>query len=85
MTFKLAACAEMLWQEKPMAWRLKRLTELGFEAGIWNWGNHDLAMLETSGAVFSSMTGYVSGRLSDDAGDAEAALSAFRAAFTVQD
>ncbi len=66
--FTLAACAEMLWPDKPMAWRLKRLTELGYQCGIWNWGNHDLAMLEKSGATFSSMTGYVRGRLADDAG-----------------
>jgi hydroxypyruvate isomerase len=67
-TFTLAACAEMLWHDKPMAWRLKRLTEMGFQAGIWNWGNHDLNMLEKSGATFSSMTGYVTGRLADDEG-----------------
>ncbi len=67
-TFVLAACAEMLWPDKPMAWRLKLLTEMGFQCGIWNWGNHDLDMLEKSGAVLSSMTGYVTGRLADDAG-----------------
>ena len=70
-TFTLAACAEMLWQDKPMAWRLNRLTEMGFQAGIWNWGNHDLGMLEKSGAIFSSMTGYVTGRLADDDGAAD--------------
>ncbi len=69
--FTLAVCAEMLWQDKPMEWRLKRLTEMGFQCGIWNWGNHDLAMLERSGARFSSMTGYVTGRLADDDGAAE--------------
>ena len=69
--FTLAACAEMLWPGKPMAWRLGRLTELGFQAGLWNWQAHDLAMLEKSGAVFSSMTGYVSGRLADDEGAQE--------------
>jgi len=69
--FVLAACAEMLWQDRPMIWRLKRLTEMGFQCGIWNWTNHDLAMLESSGAVFSSMTGYIRGRLSDDEGAAE--------------
>jgi hydroxypyruvate isomerase len=69
--FTLAACAEMLWPEKPMEWRLKRLTEMGFQCGIWNWTSHDLAILERSGAVFSSMTGYVSGRLADDAGAEE--------------
>ena len=66
--FALAACAEMLWPDKPFGWRLKRLTEMGFQCGIWNWRNHDLGVLEKSGAVFSSMTGYVTGRLADDEG-----------------
>jgi hydroxypyruvate isomerase len=70
-TFALAACAEMLWQDRPMEWRLRRLTELSFQAGIWNWQAHDLTMLEKSGAVFSSMTGYVRGRLADDEGAEE--------------
>ncbi len=69
--FVLAACAEMLWQDKPFEWRLKRLTELGFQCGIWGWQNHDLAKLEKSGAIFSSMTGYLRGRLSDDEGAVE--------------
>jgi len=69
--FALAACAEMLWPDKPMSWRLSRLTEMGFEVGIWNWSNHDLTMLEKSGARFSSMTGYLRGRLTDDEGAAE--------------
>jgi hydroxypyruvate isomerase len=69
--FALAVCAEMLWQDKPMGWRLKRLTEMGFQCGIWNWGNHDLSMLEKSGATFSSMTGYVTGRLADNEGASE--------------
>ena len=69
--FTLAVCAEMLWQNRPMDWRLKRLTEMGFQCGIWNWTSHDLNMLEKSGAMFSSMTGYVTGRLADDAGAAE--------------
>ncbi|MCF8482082.1 MAG: TIM barrel protein [Rhodospirillum sp.] len=66
--FSLAACAEMLWRDKPIDWRLKRLTEMGFLAEIWNWTNHDIAVLERSGATFSSMTGYVTGRLTDEAG-----------------
>ena len=69
--FTLSACAEMLWRDKPMDWRLRRLTELGFEAGIWNWQAHDLSMLEKSGARFSSMTGYIRGRLADDEGAGE--------------
>jgi hydroxypyruvate isomerase len=69
--FTLAACAEMLWRDKPMEWRLRRLTELGYQAGIWSWQAHDLGMLEKSGAVFSSMTGYIRGRLADDEGAEE--------------
>jgi hydroxypyruvate isomerase len=66
--FELAVCAEMLWQDKPMSWRLKRLTEMGFQCGIWDWTSHDLKMLETSGAKISSMTGYTAGRLADEEG-----------------
>ena len=44
--FTLAVCAEMLWQDKSMDWRLRRLTELGFQCGIWNWDRHDLGILE---------------------------------------
>jgi hydroxypyruvate isomerase len=66
--FTLAACAEMLWRDKPMEWRVKRLTEMGFQVGLWNWPDHDLAMLEKSGATFSIMNGYLRGRLSDDEG-----------------
>jgi hydroxypyruvate isomerase len=69
--FTLAACAEMLWRDRPMEWRLRRLTELGFQAGIWSWQAHDLGMLEKSGAVFSSMTGYIRGHLADDEGAEE--------------
>lgn len=78
-SFTLAACAEMLWPEKPMAWRLKRLTEMGFQCGIWNWASHDIAALEKSGAVFSSMTGYIRGRLADDDGAAELLATAAQA------
>ena len=80
--FTLAACAEMLWRDKPMQWRLRRLTELGFQAGIWDWRAHDLASLEKSGAIFSSMTGYTTGRLSDDEG-AKALLATAREAIEV--
>ncbi len=76
-----------------MEWRLRRLMDMGFECAIWNWTNHDLRMLEKPGATFSSITGYVRGRLTDDSGtvcmeafasgDVETALGAFRTAFTV--
>jgi hydroxypyruvate isomerase len=67
-TFTLAVCAEMIFRALPVTERLKRITELGFQAEIWDWTKHDIAALAKSGATFSSMTGYVSGTLADDAG-----------------
>lgn len=67
-SFTLAACAEMLWRDKPIEWRCARLAEMGFQVGLWNWPAHDLAKLERSGAIFSIMNGYLEGRLADDEG-----------------
>ncbi|KAA3447551.1 hydroxypyruvate isomerase [Mesorhizobium sp. SARCC-RB16n] len=69
--FQLAACAEMLWRDKPIEWRAARLNEMGFQVGLWNWPEHDLTKLERSGATFSIMNGYLRGRLTDDQGAAE--------------
>jgi hydroxypyruvate isomerase len=68
MTFTLAACAEMLWQDKPIDWRASRLKEMGFGVGLWNWPAHDVTKLEKTGAVFTIMNGYLQGRLADDEG-----------------
>lgn len=68
MTFQLAACAEMIWRDRPIEWRASRLKEMGFGVGLWNWPAHDLAALERTGATFTIMNGYLQGRLSDDAG-----------------
>ena len=77
MAFTLAACAEMLWQDKPIEWRCARLDEMGFQVGLWNWPDHDLEKLEGSGATFSIMNGYLEGRLADDEG-AEMLLASVR-------
>lgn len=66
--FALAACAEMLWCDKPIEWRVLRLKEMGFGVGLWNWPAHDLAELEKTGATFTIMNGYLDGRLADDDG-----------------
>ena len=66
--FQLAACAEMLWRDRPIDWRASRLTEMGFGVGLWNWPDHDLAALERTGATFTIMNGYLEGRLADDEG-----------------
>ncbi|MQW87078.1 hydroxypyruvate isomerase family protein [Sinorhizobium saheli] len=69
--FPLAACAEMLWPDKPIEWRAARLKEMGFGVGLWNWPEHDLDKLEATGATFTIMNGYLTGRLTDDEGAAE--------------
>lgn len=65
MPFQLAACAEMLWQDKPIHWRAARLNEMGFGVGLWNWPSWDLGALENTGATFTIMNGYLEGRLAD--------------------
>jgi len=66
--FQLAACAEMLWNDKPIDWRASRLKELEFGVGLWNWPDHDIAKLEKTGATFTIMNGYLEGRLADNEG-----------------
>jgi hydroxypyruvate isomerase len=69
--FSLAACAEMLWRDRPIEWRCSRLKDLGFGVGLWNWPEHNPAKLEKTGADFTIMNGYLRGRLTDDEGAAE--------------
>ncbi|KQT04631.1 hydroxypyruvate isomerase [Rhizobium sp. Leaf391] len=66
--FTLAVCAEMVFRSLPVTERLKRITDLGFVAEIWDWTKHDIPALARSGATFSSMTGYITGTLADDEG-----------------
>lgn len=69
--FQLAACAEMIWRDRPIEWRAARLKEMGFGVGLWNWPEHDLTKLENTGATFTIMNGYLTGRLTDDQGAEE--------------
>ncbi|WP_152047506.1 TIM barrel protein [Aureimonas psammosilenae] len=66
--FALAVCAETVFAKLPVLERLERLTAAGFLVEIWDWTRHDIKALAASGASFSSMTGYVTGTLADDAG-----------------
>jgi len=68
MAFQLAACAEMLWQDKPIQWRASRLKEMGFGVGLWNWPAWDIDALAATGADFTIMNGYLEGRLADAEG-----------------
>lgn len=66
--FQLAACAEMLWPDKPMPWRASRLHEMGFGVGLWNYPAWDVEAMAKTGANFTIMNGYLQGRLADDEG-----------------
>jgi hydroxypyruvate isomerase len=74
----LAVCAEMVFLELPIIERVRRIAELGFQVEIWDWTAKDLDALAGTGAVFSSMTGYVTGTLTDDQGASELLASAER-------
>ena len=74
--FDLAACAEMLWTDRPIDWRAARLTEMGLGVGLWNWDRHDLDRLAAVGARYTIMNGSLQGRLADEAGAAMLLASA---------
>ncbi|MGA9873776.1 MAG: TIM barrel protein [Rhodococcus sp. (in: high G+C Gram-positive bacteria)] len=66
--YTLAASAEMLFVDLPFLDRVKRLAARGFQVEIWNWATKDVDALAASGAVFSSMTGYLEGNLTEPDG-----------------
>jgi hydroxypyruvate isomerase len=68
MSYRLAACAEMLFLDLPFVERVTTIRDLGFEIEIWNWANKDLKALEATGATIGSMTGYLEGDLLEDDG-----------------
>jgi hydroxypyruvate isomerase len=69
--FTLAVCAEMVFRDLPVHQRARRLHDAGFQVEIWDWTRHDLDALARTLAVFSSMTGYIRGNLTDPDGAAE--------------
>ncbi|HET7432159.1 MAG TPA: TIM barrel protein [Nocardioides sp.] len=68
MAFTLAACAEMLYVDRPFLERVRLIHEAGFAVEIWDWTAKDLDALAATGARFTSMTGYVEGSLIDPEG-----------------
>jgi hydroxypyruvate isomerase len=64
--FDLAVCAEMVFLDLPVAERVRRIADLGFQVEIWDWTGKDVDALGRTGAVFSSMTGHVTGTLTDE-------------------
>lgn len=68
MTVKLAASAEMLFVDLPFLERVARIRDRGMLVEIWDWSTKDIDALASSGATFSSMTGYLEGDLTTDEG-----------------
>lgn len=68
--FTLAACAEMLYRDLPLLDRIEQIAGRGLEVEIWDWTapDKDLTAMAATGATFGSMTGYVSGNLTDPEG-----------------
>lgn len=63
--FKLAVSAEMVFLDLPFTERVERIHALGFSAELWDWTQKDIPGLIATGADFTSMTGYISGNLTD--------------------
>lgn len=66
--FTLAASAEMLFVDLPFVERVQRIHALGFSVEIWDWSTKDIDALVATGARFTSMTGYLTGNLTDSDG-----------------
>ena len=66
----------MVFLDLPHLERVKRINELGFAVEIWDWTQKDIQALAATGAQFTSMTGYVTGRL----GDVEGAVDLLKTA-----
>ena len=64
-TLTLAACAEMIFTDLPFVQRVERIAARGLQVEMWDWTDKDLKELASTWAVFSSMTGYISGNLTD--------------------
>lgn len=71
MSYRLAVSAEMVYLDLPFLERVRRIHERELLVEIWDWSNKDLDALAASGASIVSMTGYLTGNLTDDDGIAE--------------
>lgn len=67
-TYSLSVCAEMVFLDLPFIERVKRIDAMGFGVEIWDWTLKDIDALAKTGARFTSMTGYISGNLTDEKG-----------------
>ncbi|MYR08857.1 TIM barrel protein [Gordonia sp. SID5947] len=63
--YRLAASAEMLYLDRPFVERVRAIHERGLMVEIWDWSTKDIDELVATGAEFASMTGYLTGTLTD--------------------
>lgn len=71
--FTLAACAEMIYLDKPFIERVEAIASHGLGVEIWDWTAKDLDALaarRADGVRVVSMTGYIEGDLTTDDGTA---------------
>lgn len=80
--YSLSVSAEMVFLDLPFIERVQRIHQLGFGVEIWHWENKDIDALAATGARFTSMTGYLTGNLTDDA-EIENLLSSAEASLAV--
>ena len=69
--FTLAACAEMIYQDRPFVERVEAIASRGLGVEIWDWTTKDLdalAVRRADGVRIVSMTGYIEGDLTTDDG-----------------
>ncbi len=78
MSYQLAASAEMLYLDLPFTERVARIHDRGLLVEIWDWSTKDIDALAASPARIVSMTGYLTGTLTDDDGIAEFLTTAER-------
>lgn len=71
MSLTLAVCSEMQYLDLPHLDRVRRIHEQGFAVELWGWADRDPDALVATGARFTSMTGYLRGDLTTDAGAAD--------------
>lgn len=79
--FTLAACAEMIFTERPFLERVDAIAARGLKVEMWGWTDKDLDALaarRTDGVEIVSMTGYVEGDLTTDDGVARLLATAER-------
>ncbi|MFW0784106.1 TIM barrel protein [Gordonia sp. CPCC 206044] len=75
---RLAASAEMLYLDRPFVDRVRAIHERGLAVEIWDWSTKDVDALIGTGASFASMTGYLTGNLTEASGIAELLATAER-------